>query len=79
MQWLNFNNARDLDLSLNDASYKLLETYLKKIEITVQTPGRRPRTRKIRSLVPRAGYVPFEKNGIQTTVTVQSSLRNSIW
>lgn len=80
MAWSNSNNAWDLDLSPNDASYMLLEIYLKKIEITVQTPGRRSRARKIRSLVPRAGYVLFEKNGVQTTVQVQLLLlRNLLW
>jgi hypothetical protein len=74
MAWSGSNNIRGLDLSPNDASYNLLETSLKNVEIIVETPGRRPRTRNIRSLVPRAGHVLFEKNGIQTTVQVQPLL-----
>jgi hypothetical protein len=78
MEWSKYNNARNLDLSSDDPSYKSLEIYLKNIEITVQTPGRRPRVRKIRSLVPRAGYVLFEKNGIQTTVAVYNPFLSTI-
>ncbi|KAJ8086894.1 hypothetical protein PM082_005719 [Marasmius tenuissimus] len=66
MDFLGLSNMRQLDLPPASPQFKMLERFLKKVQVTTRTTGR---TKVIRALQPNAGLYEFTKqDGITQTV-----------
>ncbi|KAK1231849.1 hypothetical protein PQX77_005063 [Marasmius sp. AFHP31] len=66
VDYLGLSNMRQLDLPPASPQFKMLERFLKKVQITTRTTGR---TKVIRALQPNAGMYEFTKqDGITQTV-----------
>ncbi|KAK0197553.1 argonaute-like protein [Armillaria mellea] len=69
LKFLGQSDVRALVLNQGDTKFHALERFLKGVRITVTSPAtRRPYTKTIRGLEPRAGQYEFRKDGRITTV-----------
>jgi len=69
VEYLNLRDMRQLDLPMGGPQYRMLERFLKNVQITTKTAKR---TRIIRALCPNAGLFEFTtRDGVTQTVSVR--------